>query len=235
MNNFLKNNINNVKSVAFINKKICQLFYALCIILCASLSSHVQSHPHSWIDLKTVIEGDQNQITGFRMSWTFDAITSAYMLDGEDLSEENKANALQEMADGILENLALEHYFTFFYSHETPIKYTLATDGGIVQNRTKLTLNFFLPLSKPKSIDGESFELQIYESSYYVQMSWRQKEHVTLSPNLAEHCSLQVIEPQPTVEQFNYATAKPANAEVDNELGSLFTQKVKLNCPLKKG
>ena len=150
MNILLKHNIDSGSPVAFISKKIDQLFYTLCLIFSVFISSPVQSHPHSWIDLKTVIEGDKNQITGFKMSWTFDAITSSYMLDGEDLSEQNKAKALQEMAEGILENLVQTDYFTYFYNDGTPLKYSLATDVGIVQDRTKLTLNYFLPLSQPK-------------------------------------------------------------------------------------
>ena len=156
MNILLKNNINGRSFVAFVCKKINPVFYALCITFFLFISSSVQSHPHSWIDLKTVIEGDKNQITGFKMSWTFDAITSSYMLDGEDLSEQNKAKALQEMAEGILENLVQTDYFTYFYNDGTPLKYSLATDVGIVQDRTKLTLNYFLPLSQPKLINGET-------------------------------------------------------------------------------
>ena len=235
MNILLKNSTESAEFVVSINNKICQAFYALCIILCVFLSSNAQSHPHSWIDLKTVIEGDQNQITGFNMSWTFDAITSAYMLDGEDLSEENKAKALQEMADGILENLSQVHYFTYFYTDGAPTKYSLATDGNIVQGKTKLTLNYFLPLSKSKLISDEALELLIYESSYYVQMSWRDKADVSLSSGLANSCSLELVEPQPTEEQTRYASDKPADAIPDNKLGSLFSQRVKIACSAQEG
>lgn len=36
--------------------------------------------------MKTYIQGRDGMITGFKMEWTFDPMTSAYMLDGEDMS-----------------------------------------------------------------------------------------------------------------------------------------------------
>lgn len=203
------------------------------MLLCFLFSFNVQSHPHSWIDLKTVVQGDEHQITGFNMSWTFDAMTSAYMLDGEDLSKAHKEKALQDMADGIMENLYVEHYFTYFYEDGKPVKFTDGNGGRITQDKLKLTLHFFLPLSKPKPINKIPLTLRVYESSYYVQMSWLKKEDVTLSPQLAKHCSKQLIEPQPTEEQSIYASSKPKEAAADNQLGGLFSQTVTINCSVE--
>ena len=80
--------------------------------------------------MKTVVVGDETRITGFNMSWTFDTITSAYMVDGKGMSKENREKVLQEMADSIMKNLALEHYFAYFYDGDKPIKYTLSKKDG---------------------------------------------------------------------------------------------------------
>ena len=89
---------------------------SLFIVLLSALfiSSNGYAHPHSWIEMKTEIEGDKNEITGFKMEWSFDAMTSAYMLDGYDLSPEKKAESFQEIADFVLNNMLVDHYFTFF-------------------------------------------------------------------------------------------------------------------------
>lgn len=205
------------------------------LIFCVLFPFTVQAHPHSWIDLKTEIEGSQNQITGLKMSWTFDAMTSAYMLDGEDLSTENKAKTMQKVAASVMQNMIAEHYFTYFYDGETPIKYSLARRGVLTQNRTKLTLDFVLPLSKPKILDGNPLKLLIFEPSYYVDMSWQKKGDIQLSPDLAKHCSLELIEPKPTSEQMSYAMSLPADADPDNALGQLFTQTVLITCSENKG
>ncbi|GAL10257.1 hypothetical protein JCM19233_1234 [Vibrio astriarenae] len=51
--------------------------YLWLMALFISSSFHVHAHPHSWIELKTVIEGEDGVINGLTMEWSFDAMTSA--------------------------------------------------------------------------------------------------------------------------------------------------------------
>lgn len=190
------------------------------------------AHPHSWMEIKTYIEGTQNTITGFKMEWTFDAMTSAYMLDGEDLSPKNKANTMQKVADSVMTNMLDTHYFTYFYDDQTPIKYKIARAGQLTQKKAKLMLSFELPLSKPKPLTASTLKLRIFEPSYYIDMSWIKENGVTLSPELAKTCSVEIIEPNPTPEQISYAISLPIDADPDNELGQLFTQTIQLHCRL---
>jgi len=208
--------------------------------LCVSLllSINVQAHPHSWIDIKTVVVGDANNITGFDMSWTFDTVTSAYMVDGKDFSketDESKALAFQKIADSVMNNLTLQHYFTYFYDDDKPVKFTVSQGGSLSQHKLKFTLKFFLPLSKPHPINANPLKLMVFEPSYYVQMSWLKEQDITLSPALAKQCSLNLVEPNPTSKQLAYAMSKPPDDIPDNELGELFSQRVLIQCSHHKG
>lgn len=207
--------------------------FAIIVATCWALN--IQAHPHSWVDLKTEIEGEQGKITGFKMSWTFDAITSAYLLDGEDLSAANKEATLQKIANSVMANMLPEHYFTYFYDGETPIKYALPGNARLSKNRTKLTLDFHLPLAKAQQFKGKTLKLLIFEPGYYVDMSWPKSEDIQLSADLAEHCTLKLVAPDPTAEQVTYAMSLPADADPDNALGQLFTQTALITCPAVKG
>jgi ABC-type uncharacterized transport system substrate-binding protein len=44
------------------------------------LSFSVLAHPHSFISLKTEVVADNGLLTGFKMRWTMDEITSADLL-----------------------------------------------------------------------------------------------------------------------------------------------------------
>ncbi|RBW47226.1 DUF1007 domain-containing protein [Psychromonas sp. B3M02] len=189
-----------------------------------------QAHPHSWINMKTKIEGNEEQITGLTMSWTFDSLTSAYMLDGENLSAENKAATFKKLKDSVMENINVEHYFTYFYDGETPIKYAFSNQGTLTQNGPKLTLDFYVPLSKPKAISDRPLKLAIFEPSYYVDMSWDSKNDIELSSALSKRCSFELIPPNPTPEQVTYAMSLSVDQDPDNALGQLFTQTVIINC-----
>jgi len=157
-------------------------------------------------------------------------MTSAYMLDGEDLSAANKSKTLNKIAKSVMGNLNVEHYFSYFYDGNTPIKYAFSNQAELKQNKTKLTLVFFLPLSKPKEIENKSFKLLVFEPSYYVDMSWENKSDIQLSPELAQHCSLALIQPNPTSEQMTYAMSLGVEEKGDDALGQLFTQTVNIQC-----
>ncbi len=58
-----------------------------------SFAPNLYAHPHSWIEMKTHIEGENGMITGPPMEWSFDAMTSMYMLDGEEVSADTEAES----------------------------------------------------------------------------------------------------------------------------------------------
>uniref|UniRef100_UPI0015FA664F DUF1007 family protein n=1 Tax=Aliivibrio sp. SR45-2 TaxID=2760931 RepID=UPI0015FA664F len=84
------------------------------LIAAAFFPCIVFAHPHSWVDMTTTIEGTENTITGLAMNWTFDAMTSAYALDGEDLSSENRVETMRKLADSMINNVSGSHYYTYF-------------------------------------------------------------------------------------------------------------------------
>lgn len=168
------------------------------------------------------------------MSWTFDPMTSAYTLDGEDLSIANKEETLKKLAGTMMKNINMEHYFTYFYDGETPIKFAPNIHGKLTMDKTKLTLDFELPLSKPKLITEAPLKLLIFESSYYMDMSWLKKEDIQLSEELGKRCSLDLILPNPTPEQVTYAMSLPADADPDDQFGQLFTQTLLIKCKSEK-
>jgi len=193
-------------------------------------SASLQAHPHSWVEMKTHIEGENGMITGLSMEWSFDAMTSMYMLDGEDLAAESEQETFEKLAASVIENMMYEHYFTYFYDEETPIKYSVAKNAKFERDKAKLVMTFELPLSKPKAVTRDTLRLLIFDPSYFVDMSWNSQSDVSLSPDLERQCSLDLVEPNPTPEQMSYAMSLSVDADPDNTLGQLFTQTIKLNC-----
>ncbi|MEZ8608321.1 MULTISPECIES: DUF1007 family protein [Vibrio] len=197
-------------------------------LLC--FAPNLYAHPHSWIEMKTHIEGENGMITGLSMEWSFDAMTSMYMLDGEDVSADTETETFKKLAASVIENMMYEHYFTYFYDGEEPIKYQVVENAKFERDKAKMVLTFDLPLSKPKPVTRNSLRVLIFDPSYFVDMSWLSNRDVTLSPELARQCHLELIEPNPTPEQMSYAMSLPVDADPDNTLGQLFTQSVELHC-----
>lgn len=208
-----------------------QLFYLCALALLFPNIS--QAHPHSWVDMKTYVQGTTDTITGFKLSWTFDPMTTAYMFDGEDMSPAHKKATMQKVADSVMKNLLNSHYYTYFYDKTTPIKYLVAGKGKLTQNGPKATLTFELPLAHPKKVTKDSIKLHIFEPTYYMDMTWDKSSDITLSPELAKTCTTKLIPANPTPEEVSYAMSLPADADPDNTLGQLFTQTVEFHCHVK--
>jgi len=207
-------------------KHVCRYLILLGTFFC----THSYAHPHSWIDLKTEIVGNETHIQGFKMSWTFDAMTSVYMLDGEDLSPENKAKTFADMAAYLMKNIDTEQYFTYFYTGDQVIKNGFSDQGVVTQNNLQITLEFYLPLFTPQEMGNNTMKLFVYEAGYYTDMSWENENDVQLSSELSKHCSLTLIQPNPTEEQFVYATSLGADENPNYEQGKVFSQSAEIIC-----
>ncbi|AMO54603.1 DUF1007 family protein [Endozoicomonas montiporae] len=202
--------------------------------LMLSGSPAVLAHPHSWIDMKTHIEGKEGVITGFQMEWIFDAMSSAFMLEGEKKSPQALRKALDGLTASVMENIKNEHYFTHFLDGNRSVDFGTATDATFSRNRARLVLTFNLPLLKPQPLRKDSLKLEIFEPTHYTDMSWPAKNSVSLSDELAKQCELELVRPNPTPQQMSYALALPEDADPDHTLGQLFTQSIRFHCSVNQ-
>ena len=180
--------------------------------------------------MKTYIEGNKHSLTGFKMVWTFDPMTTAYLFDGEDMSPSHREKTLNKLALSVVNNMLSTHYFTYFYDKDTPIRYQKVTTGTLTSKAGKATLIFHLGLVKPYPLNGHKLQLKIFDPTYYVDMSWKSRKDIIFSEALQSRCSGQLVEPHPTPAQVSYALSIPADADPDDTLGQLFTQTLELQC-----
>jgi len=210
----------------------CQVLnVTLLFSLLSMLPSFLSAHPHAWVDTNTYINSNETHITSLHMTWTFDAETSNYMLQGEDVSAENINKTLQLLADSVVGNMYNEHYFTYLYDGSTPIRYKAARYPELIQNNEKLVLSFELPLSEPIAFKGKKFKLFIYDATYFVDMSWSNKKEIQLSEQINTQCTGQLVEPKVSDAQRAYTLSLASDIAPDNTIGQLFSQQFQLHCP----
>ena len=224
-----------VSRLLFGSRLLIRLVSLTLVALLFSGSPTAQAHPHSWVEMKTHIEGSDRTITGFRMEWTFDAMSSAFMLEGEHQSPETLQKAMDELTTTVMDSMKKERYFTHFLDGDKPVELGTATDVVFHRNRARLVLTFNLPLQKPQPLKKEALKLEIFEPSHYTDMNWPAKSSVSLSEALAKQCTLELIQPNPTPQQMSYALSLPEDADADNTLGQLFTQGIRFHCSVDAG
>lgn len=225
-----KDQLNELKMNRLINTLKYLLPIKWLLLACLSFPFTLSAHPHAWIDTNTAIGSDQTHITTLHMTWTFDAETSAYMLQGEDISPEHIDNTLQLLATSVTNNMYNEHYFTYFYVGNTPIKFKAARYPQLIQYQDKLVLSFDIPLSEPIAFNNKTFKLFIYDSTYFVDMSWLEPQEIQVTEDINKHCKQKLLEPKASDAQRAYTLSLADDVAPNNALGQLFSQQFQLHC-----
>ncbi|MBD1575216.1 DUF1007 family protein [Vibrio sp. S11_S32] len=190
----------------------------------------VQAHPHSWISMKTKIVGSDGYITKLSMAWQMDPMTSAYALDGENVSPAKIKKNLDALAYEAVSNMYQQHYLTQMLVGNKSIDFVKTSKGHYRLDGAKLTLMFDLTLQHPIPLSSSDIRLQVYEPTYYVDMEWQKASDVSLSEQLAKQCKTTLVQPHPTAKQISYAASIPIDVTGDPDLGNLFAQTIKLDC-----
>lgn len=118
---------------------------------------------HYQLELTARLDATQNkQINAIAMSWIFDSQLSATLMDGEDLSENNRAKTLQRRASDILSGFSEMGYFTNVILNQDTLTTLKVEDYNLAYTDTSLLqLNMTLPLAKPIDLNTKGQELQI--------------------------------------------------------------------------
>lgn len=205
------------------------IFY---IITCSLLfqATAIKAHPHSWVSVLTEIEGDNKQISGLKMFWTFDLMTTSDALSGLDLSEDKQQQTLKILAKEMLANIKQSQYFTHFSHYGVNLAFTEATQEKLILEDQKLTLEFRLILEKPLRLPVTNLALQVYEDSYYVDFLWLAQDDIQLSESFLGDCSFNIEESNSVSEFSAYDPFLIKESDVNNELGALHTQSATIHC-----
>jgi ABC-type uncharacterized transport system substrate-binding protein len=196
------------------------------------LSPFAWSHPHSFISLQTTPVVDQQKLTGLKMIWTMDEITSADLLY-------DAGNALpdspvwKKLAAEVMANVLAQHYFTEFHHQGKAVKFTnLPPSYQLSRNGAKAVLTFILPLAQPQTLAGQTYTFSTFDPTYYVDMTWQDDQALSLPEALKGSCKLTLYTPQPdaSLKDFALSLDKADAPPEDMDLGRQFAQTVTLAC-----
>lgn len=202
-------------------------YFSLLLFVLFSVSSH--AHPHSWIGNELKINGDGTEVESLTMTWTFDPFSSAYALDGDFSVFDNEESAHKE-ALRLMRNLLNTHYFTYLYANNAPLKFRLPEMYSLSRQGRRMVLNFTLPLSRNVDLTKEELDIQVFDNTYYIDISWQNRSTISLGETLNPHCHYELITPTPSQDIIDYAMSLGVDDVGDDDLGSHFSQRVSLSC-----
>ncbi len=198
----------------------------------AVFTSVAGAHPHSFISLHTELETDGSTLSGLKMRWTMDEITSADLL--YDAGDAKPGDEIwKKLAAEVMANVLAQHFFTEFWHDGQKVKFlNRPTAYGMSRSGHQAVLTFVLPLAHPQPLAGQRFTFSTFDPSYYVDMRYAAEHDVALPPALQKKCQLALDTPQPSDDMLNFAISldKDDAPPEDMALGKHFAQQVTLQC-----
>jgi len=192
----------------------------------------VQAHPHSFISLKTTPVVEQGLLTGLKMQWMMDELTSADLLyDAGDAAPDSPV--WKKLAAEVMANVLSQHYFTEVWQQGKKVKFTAQPpEYRLERVGHQALLSFVLPLAKPQPLQGASLTFSTFDPSFYVDMKYDHDADVSLPQMLTKNCQITVVTPEPSEEMLIFAASldKEDAPPEDMALGQQFAQQVTLQC-----
>lgn len=197
----------------------------------AVITSAASAHPHSFISLKTELVTDGTQLSGLKMRWTMDEITSADLL--YDAGNAKPGDEIwKKLAAEVMANVLGQHYFTEFWHNGQKVKFlNRPTEYGMTRDGHQAVLTFILPLAHPQPLAGQKYRFSTFDPTYYVDMHYAQTATYSCQ-KYCKSCKIAVHTPTPSEETLNFAVSldKEDAPPEDMELGKQFAQEVTLQC-----
>ncbi|MTD28533.1 DUF1007 family protein [Erwinia sorbitola] len=201
-------------------------------LIIAFSSSIVCAHPHSFIDMQTSLVHQGDELTGLKMRWVMDEITSADLLYDAGTAKADSV-VWKKLAAEVMANVLGQHYFTEFWHQKQPVKFeNLPPEYHLSRQGHQAVLEFILPLAHPQALKGQRYTFSTFDPTYFVDMYYDSEKALIVPAELAAQCHFELYTPKPDASMQAYALSlDKADAPAEEmDLGRQFAQTVTLIC-----
>ena len=197
------------------------------------VSTQALAHPHVWVTMKSeIVYAPDGTVTGIRHAWSFDDMFSAFATQGLESKQKDvfTREELAPLAEVNVTSLKEFDYFSYAKANGKKAEFGDAIDYWLDYTDSVLTLHFTLPLKS--AVKTPSFELEVYDPTYFVDFALAEKTPVSLAHAPAA-CTLAIGKPQ----EMSAAVARrlaqiPAGDTIPpNSYGAQFANKISVKCP----
>nr|WP_024965395.1 DUF1007 family protein [Pantoea sp. IMH] len=202
------------------------------LLLVVLFTSFAWAHPHSFIDMQATLVHKDDRITGLKMHWVMDEITSADLLYDAGESKPD-SETWKKLAAEVMANVLGQHYFSEFWHEGKKVKFgNLPPFYQLSRQGHRAVLDFILPLGEPQPLTGQRYVFSTFDPTYFVDMSYVSEKSLHIPAELADRCAFTLKTPTPDASLQAYALSldKADSPAEDLALGQQFAQTVTLQC-----
>lgn len=179
--------------------RICDFAAAALLIAATLCAAPAMAHPHMFVDARArLVVDDAGRLTALRSMLVIDPLTTLFVLEDYDLDPDapvlTDAQGAQ-VAENMVTGLSDYDYFTELTIDGAPVGFASATVTDVALSDGKLTATLVLTLAEPLEIAGRSFELALFDPTYYAAV---ETLGAPLLPETLSGCSTELrdFEPQ---------------------------------------
>lgn len=190
------------------------------------------SHPHSFISMQATPVQQDDKLTGLKMHWVMDEITSADLLYDAGKAKPDSV-IWKKLAAEVMANVMGQHYFTEFWHEGKRVKFgNLPPAYQLMREGNKAVLEFILPLGEPQPLSGQRYTFSVFDPTWFVDMTFASEKSLHLPAGLAQRCRFTLKTPAPDASLRAYALSldKADAPPAEMDLGRQFAQTVTLLC-----
>ena len=207
--------------------------FAFAAILLTLGAAPALAHPHVWVTMTSeLVYAPDGSVTGIRHAWAFDDMFSTYALQGIESKVKGAytREELAPLAEVNVTSLKEYDYFTQAQGDGNKVEFGAATDYWLEFKDSVLTLHFTLPVKTP--VKAKAVNVEIYDPSYFIDFSFRDKDPVTLAGTPGE-CKLNVSKPGDTTTPQGKRLSESffANNPDSSNFGAQYANKIAVRCP----
>lgn len=195
--------------------------------------SDASAHPHVWVTVKSdLVYAPDGAVAAVRHHWTFDEMFSTFAIQGMDDKKPGglTREELAPLAEVNITSLKDFQYFTQARADGKKPAFNDPQEYWLEHKDGALTLHFTLPLKAP--VKAKQLDLEIYDSSYFVDFTLAEKNPAALVGAPAQ-CKLatrgprdgSTASPQPPNEAFFQGLDPSSN------FGAQYANKIAVTCP----
>jgi ABC-type uncharacterized transport system substrate-binding protein len=190
------------------------------------------AHPHVFVTVKSeLVYGPDGSMTAVRHSWTFDDMFSTYATQGLETKQKGvfTREDLAPLAEVNITSMKEYNYFTHAKADGKKIAFGDPKDYWLEYKDAILTLHFTLPLKT--AARSKTFELEVYDPEYFIDLSFDEKEPAKLASAPAQ-CQLAMTKPEPPAPPADLQRLDRAAraAEAFAGMGGQFASKISVKC-----
>jgi ABC-type uncharacterized transport system substrate-binding protein len=198
-----------------------------------AIAPRAQAHPHVWVTVETeILDDGQQNITGFRHTWTFDEFYSSFAIQGMDKNNDGifDRDELKELADVNINSLQEFGFFTFPQIAGHQVECLQPKDYWLEHKNGTLTLHFTLPLKEPvPKAKRKDFHFAVFDPTFYVSFGFAKENPVRMAGGHSE-CKAEISKPEEQAPAKSLSESIFSKNDQLMNFGKQYAETVRLKC-----